>query len=212
LTSINAIRSKWPMINERLKGMIQMFNSLLSNPASHRRAGLLFVGLLFGSGVAASAWTAAHAASQIILTGTVGQNCTIGVTPDPSASTLDLTTSGARRIQVGVVLQNCNKRAGYSLQVTSANCVATPIGAKLVGTASAEALAYSVEANNPTTGGSAPAVTGLLATTCTSQNARIVSNAKINDENSTLFVNYNGNGGLSADTYQDTLTLTMYVN
>ncbi len=63
-----------------------------------------------------------------------------------------------------------------------------------------------------TTGGSSAIVTGLLATACTGQNARVVSNAKINGENSTLFVNYTGDGGLSADTYQDTLTLTMNVN
>lgn len=189
-----------------------MFNSLLNNVVSHRRGGMLIAGLLVGAGIAASAWTAAQAASQIILTGTVGQNCTINVTPDPNASTLDLTTSGARRVQVGVVLQNCNKKAGYSLQITSANCAATPTGAKLIGTASTETLAYSVESNNPTTGGSTAVVTGLLASSCVSQNARVVSNAKIIGENSALFVNYNGDGDLSADTYQDTLTLTMNVN
>lgn len=167
--------------------------------------------LAFIGAAAFAAWTAAHAASQILLNGAVGQNCSINVTTDSGASTLDLTTSGAHRVLVGTVAQTCNKKAGYSIAVTSTNCAAAPAGAKLIGTASGEALSYSVESNNPTTGGSSATVTGLLATTCTGQNARVVSNAKINGENSTVYVNYTGNGALSADTYQDTLTLTMNV-
>ncbi len=153
----------------------------------------------------------ANAANQIILTGSIAQNCTLNVTPDPAALTLNL-TGGAQRVTVGTVSQNCNKKAGYTLVVSSANCAAAPTGAKLVGTVGGEALAYSVESQNPTTGGSAAGVTGLLATSCTAQNARVVSNAKITGENSTVFVNYTGNAGLGADTYQDTLTLTMNVN
>lgn len=153
----------------------------------------------------------ANAANQIILTGSIAQNCTLNVTPDPAALTLNL-PGGAQRVTVGTVSQNCNKKAGYTLVVSSANCAAAPTGAKLVGTVGGEALAYSVESQNPTTGGSAAGVTGLLATSCTAQNARVVSNAKITGENSTVFVNYTGNAGLGADTYQDTLTLTMNVN
>ncbi|MHB1204669.1 MAG: hypothetical protein ACYCZX_03800 [Rhodospirillaceae bacterium] len=168
-------------------------------------------GILGAAAVAACAW-AAQAANQIVLNGTVGQNCTITVTTSPDAATLDLVTAGARRVQVGAVAQTCNKKAGYTVTVTSANCAAVPAGAKVVGTAAGETLRYSVESNNPTTGGSTATVTGLLATACTGQNARAVANAKISGENSTLFVNYTGNGTLSADTYHDTLTLTMNVN
>ncbi|MHB1204666.1 MAG: hypothetical protein ACYCZX_03785 [Rhodospirillaceae bacterium] len=176
------------------------------------RTGIAIAGVIGAAAAIAFAWTAAQGASQIILNGSVSQNCAINVTPDAGASTLDLTTSGARRVQVGAVSQTCNKKAGYSLAVTSANCAAAPAGAKLTGSTAGATLAYSVESNNPTTGGSSAIVTGLLATACTGQNARVVSNAKINGENSTLFVNYTGDGGLSADTYQDTLTLTMNVN
>lgn len=169
-------------------------------------------GVLGLTALAAILWSAAEAASQVVLTGTVTQNCAINVTADPAAATLDLVTSGARRVQVGTVSQNCNKKAGYNLVVTSTNCATTPTGAKLIGSSVGEKLNYSVESNNPTTGGSTAVVTGLLASSCTGQNARQVSNAKISAENSTLFVNFTGNSSLSADTYQDTVTLTMNVN
>jgi hypothetical protein len=153
----------------------------------------------------------AHAANQITLTGSVAQNCTLNVTPDPNASALTL-TDGATHVQVGVVLQNCNKKAGYTIVVSSANCGSGTAGAKLIGSAGGETLGYSVESVNPTTGGSSGDVTGLLLNTCATQNARTVTNAKINAENSTIFVNYTGNAGLGADTYTDTLTFTMNVN
>ena len=153
-----------------------------------------------------------QAATQITMTGSVAQNCTINVTADPNASALNLTATGTQRIQVGTVLQNCNKRAGYSIAVTSTNCAAAPTGAKLVGTVSGDTLAYAVESDNPTTGGSSATVTGLLASACTGQNARAVSNAKISAENSTVFISYTGSTSLSADSYQDTLTFTMNVN
>jgi spore coat protein U-like protein len=175
-------------------------------------AGISVAGILGAAAIAACAWTGAQAASQIVLTGTVGQNCTITVTPATGAATLDLATAGAHRVQVGTVTQTCNKKAGYTVAVTSATCAAAPAGAKVTGAAAGETLSYSVESNNPTTGGSTATITGLLAATCTGQNARAVANAKISGENSTLYVNYTGNGTLSADTYQDTLTLTMNVN
>lgn len=170
------------------------------------------VALLSASALAVALlkFSPADAASQIILSGSIAQNCTINVTPDPAAQTLNL-TGGAQHVTVGTVSQSCNKKAGYLLVVSSANCGAAPTGAKLIGAAGGETLVYSVESQNPTTGGSAAGVTGLLATACAAQNARIVSNAKINGENSTVFVNYTGNSGLGADTYQDTLTFTLNV-
>lgn len=153
-----------------------------------------------------------HAQSQITLTGSVAQNCTLSASASAGASTLNI-SDGAQHVQVGTVLQNCNKKAGYTVVVTSANCGTAPTGAKLVGTgATPDTLAYSVESDNPTTGGSSATVTGLLASVCTSQNARAVTGAKISAENSTIYVNYTGNSGLAADTYTDTLTFTMNVN
>jgi len=152
-----------------------------------------------------------EAANQILLQGTVAQNCTINVTTDPGASALPLTTPGSQRVQVGWVAQSCNKKSGYTLTVSSATCAATPVGAKAVDTVSSEFLAYSAEFTNPTTGGSSAGVTGLLATACGGQIARDVANSKINNENSVVFVNFTGDPGLSAGTYRDTLTISMNV-
>lgn len=162
--------------------------------------------------VAMASIVPADAASQITLTGTVAPNCTISVTPNPSAANLNL-TDGAQHVTVGTVVQSCNKKSGYTIAVTSANCASpSPNGAKLVGSSGGEKLTYSVESHNPSTGGSTPTVTGLLASSCSGQNARVVSNTKISAETSTMFVNYTGNASLGADTYQDTLTFTMNVN
>jgi hypothetical protein len=152
-----------------------------------------------------------RAAEQITLTGAVTPNCTITATADPNASNL-LLTDGAQHVTIGTLAQSCNKKAGYTIAVTSTNCATAPAGGKLLGSAGGETLAYSVESHNPTTGGSSATVTGLIASSCTGQNARSVANAKISGETSTIFVNYTGNSGLGADTYQDVITFTMNVN
>jgi hypothetical protein len=152
-----------------------------------------------------------QAANDIILQGTVAQNCTVDVTTDAAAGNLPLTSTGAQRVQVGSVLQNCNKKVGYTLAVTSANCAAAPTGAKVADSVSGEYLVYSGEFANPTTGGSTASVTGLLASACTGQTGRDVTNAKIISETSTVYVNFTGDAGLAAGTYQDTLTITMNV-
>jgi hypothetical protein len=157
-------------------------------------------------------WSPGDAAAQdILLQGTAAQNCTISVSADPAATALPLTTTGAQRVQVGTVTQNCNKKAGYTLSVTSINCAAAPTGAKLVDAVGGETLAYSGEFANPTTGGSTASVTGLLASSCSSQVGRDVTNAKISGEVSTVYVNFTGNAGLGAGTYTDTLTVALAV-
>lgn len=168
--------------------------------------------VLLAGVAAAGLWGAGDAAAQNIqLQGTAAQNCTIDVTADAAASTLPLTTAGAQRIQVGTVTQNCNKKAGYTLSVTSANCAAAPTGGKVVDAAVGESLSYSGEFANPTTGGSTASVTGLLASACSSQVARDVTNAKIASEISTVFVNFTGDAALAAGTYTDTLTVVLAV-
>lgn len=152
-----------------------------------------------------------EAANQILLQGTVPQNCTISVTPDSNASSLPLTSAGNQHIRVGTVLQSCNKKNGYTLVVSSANCASPPAGGKVSDPVSGDYLRYSAEFTNPTTGGSAADVTGLLASACAGQNARDVTNAKIASETSTVYVNFTGSSTLSAATYTDTLTITMNV-
>lgn len=152
-----------------------------------------------------------EAANTILLQGTVAHSCSIEVTTDTAAASLPLTSAGAQRVRVGSVQQNCNKRVGYSISVTSQNCAAQPTGAKVIDPASNEHLVYSTEFQNPTTGGSQPSVTGLLSQACSGQFGRDVAGAKVSGEVSTVFVNFTGAPSLSAGTYQDTLTLTMNV-
>ena len=153
-----------------------------------------------------------RAQNPIQLTGTVAAVCNIVVTADARAMTLPLTTVGPQHVQVGTIAQNCNSKAGYTLVVTSANCAAAPVGAKLINTVSVENLPYTAEFVNPTTGGSGADVTGLLATSCTLQIGRAVTNAKTNAESSTVFVNFTGVPLLASGTFADTLTIVMNVN
>jgi hypothetical protein len=155
----------------------------------------------------------ASAQSTILLQGVVSAQCSIVVTALAAASALSLTSVGAQRVQVGTVLQNCNKKTGYNLAVTSANCATpTPVGAKVLGTAAGYTVPYSVEFDNPATGGSQTTVTSLLASACTAAVGRGVTSALIVGETSTVWVNYTGNALLAADTYLDTLTIVMNVN
>ena len=145
----------------------------------------------------------------ILLQGVVAANCSIVVTADPGASALPLTVAGTQRIKVGTVLQNCNKKTGFTLQVQSASCATLPVGAKVIDPVSGESLPYSVEFNNPATGGSLAIVPNLLATVCTAAVGREVISAKVVSETSSVYVNYTGAPLLAAGTYQDTLTITL---
>lgn len=167
---------------------------------------LLLVGAIFISTSAQAQQT-----GTINLIGTVSQQCSVIVTPSSQAANLDL-SSGNKRVEIGTALQNCNKKAGYTLHVLSQNCTVGTPGAKLIGTVAGETLRYSVEFNNPPTGGSQTVVTGLLATACSGAAAvigRDVTNQKIHDEISRIFVNYTGDSGLASDSYTDTLTITL---
>lgn len=169
---------------------------------------LLALGAAFAPSLASAQQT-----GSIGLAGSIGQNCTISVTSTSEAATLDLSTS--QRVRVGAIVQNCNKKAGYRITVDSDNCATGTAGAKLIGTGSSpENLRYSGEFNNPTTGSSQAVVTGLLSTACTGDTfilGRSVTNAKITDETSNVYVNYTGDPALGADTYSDVLRITMVV-
>lgn len=168
-----------------------------------------FAALTVGLIAALGAFGPSQAANTIPLSGTAGAVCTINATTDAAASTLPITTVGAQTVTVGTVLQTCNQINGYTLTVTSANCATAPAGAKLVESGSGQAIAFSVNSANPTTGGSSASVTGLLASTCTSQVARDVTGSVVTNETSTIAVAFTGAAGLFPGTYSDTLTFTM---
>ena len=149
----------------------------------------------------------------IALQGVVTANCSVVITDEPGALTLPLAITGVQHIKIATILQNCNKKTGYTLRVESANCATpVPVGAKVIDTVSTGYLPYSVEFNNPTTGGSLATIANLLATACTAATGRTVASALIVTENSTVYVNYTGSLLLAAGTYNDTLTITMNLN
>ncbi|MHB1204672.1 MAG: hypothetical protein ACYCZX_03815 [Rhodospirillaceae bacterium] len=155
-----------------------------------------------------------QAQTTIPLSGTAGAICTIAVTPDTSAghsTSLPITVPGPppQTVVVGTVLQSCNLVAGYTLSVTSSNCLSVPVGAKLIESVSSSNLPFSVNSVSPATGTATPSVTGLLGSACLAQLARDVTGAAVSGENSTISVVFTGSATLFPGTYQDTLTFTM---
>lgn len=145
-------------------------------------------------------------------TGAGAANCSLGFTATPQAVLLPVTTVSAQRVQVGTVSQNCNGTISYVLVVASADCVASPAGAKLQDPTSREFVAYSVEFSNPYAYGGPLSVTGLLANACANAVGRDVNFAKVNHEDSAVFINFTGVSSLAAGTYSDTLSVTLNVN
>jgi hypothetical protein len=150
----------------------------------------------------------AHSGS-ILISGTVPGKCTVAVSTDSAAANLPITANGTQRVQVATALQDCTGNRSYVLTVSSMNCAFDPVGAKLRSVESSDYLRYSVEFNNPTTGGSQPIVTGLLESACTEQIAREVNKGKTSNETSTVFVNFAGLPGLAAGVYQDVVTISL---
>lgn len=150
-----------------------------------------------------------EAATSILLSGTVMGQCTIAVNASPQAVNLPVITPGPQRVMVGSVVQDCNKKQSYIVTMSSVNCATAPAGGKIMEPVSGEYMSYSGEFANPTTGGSSPSVTGLLATACAGQIGRSVNNAKINNETSTVYVNFTGSPTLGAGVYQDIVTISL---
>ena len=173
----------------------------------------VFALLALSCGAVPQSCRATALSDTVLLQGVVTANCSVAITDDPGALTLPLLVTGTQHIKVGTILQNCNKKTGYTLTVASANCATpVPVGAKVIDPLSTGYLPYSVEFDNPTTGGSLATIAGLLATSCTTATGRTVASALIVAENSTLYINYTGSLLLAAGTYTDTLTVTMNLN
>lgn len=172
-----------------------------------------FAGFVVCAALLVSVAVRSQQSGSITLRGSMAAHCQIAVTPMASATNLDL-ENGVVRVEIGTVLQNCNKKDGYTLTVASNNCATGTAGAKLIGLTNGEVLPYSVEFANPATGGSQTTVLNLLSSSCAGATAitgRDVTAAKIKDETSHVFVNYTGNADLAADTYEDTVVITMTV-
>ena len=159
-----------------------------------------------GLGIPAVLDTADAAQSgSIVLTGTIAQNCSITVTPASAASTLTL-TSTQTNLNVGSVVEQCNDFKGYKISVASTNNPTQAGTGNFTGvlkgatSGNTDTISYTVA--YATTGNVVPATS--LAESVTTKQLTATTNS--------VFVSFTGVTTLGADTYSDTLTVTMATN
>jgi hypothetical protein len=154
-------------------------------------------------GTMATGIPAAEAANTVTLTvsGTVALTCTL--TPPAGGNAINLgsiAVAGAHTASLGGFTDTCNARNGYGIIATSANGVLHNVaGGQLVGSAgNAGTVTYTV-----TYGGTAIPMAGGIG-------IATYPRPQGNSATRTLTLSYAGNPDLTADTYADTLTLTIF--
>jgi len=141
-------------------------------------------------------------AAEITIQGAVSTSAALTVTPNAPYNVLDLGTDQTD-LKVATVNEKCNKHNGYTVTLASAKAVSNGGGtvAKLVGAlASPESLSYTMKYNTAVVtlvGGSA---------TVANETAKTLGIGVNKD----LTISYLGAAAnLAADTYSDTITLTI---
>ena len=149
--------------------------------------------------IAASAAQAGTTGS-VNLSGSIAQSCNISVSAQSIASNLDLTTTSSSTT-VANVTENCNDKLGYKVTLTTQNGDTTGTF-KGASSGNNDTLNYTVTYNGAaqTFSGKNVQVTNATARTA----AGGVTKA--------LAIAFTGTASLNADTYTDTLTLTMTAN
>jgi len=142
--------------------------------------------------------TFAATSGTLTLTGTVSGLIDIVVTPEPVASTLDLSVTQSN-LKVASVTERSNKAAGYTVTVSSANAVAASAAVATLASANSGTLEYFMKY-----GGSTVTLAGGMAT-ITDATGATSSNGVSKD----LTVSYTGDSGLAEGIYTDTLTFTI---
>ncbi len=142
-------------------------------------------------------------AATITLQGAVGTATFLAVTPAVGYNTLDLGIDQTTDLKVATVNEKSNKHNGYSVTLASAGAVSKGGGtaAKLVGALSTpESLTYNMKYN-----GNVVTLVGGVATV-TDASVKTLGTGVDKD----LSITYRGaRANLAADTYSDTLTLTI---
>ena len=158
---------------------------------------LVISGLLLsaGSSLAASSGT-------ITPGGTISESADITVATEPGVSSLSLAASGVD-VLIATVNEKSNKKTGYAVTLASANGVADSVGtARFKGTGGTpETIDYTVKYNNATLTFAAGVATATASGTKTGGQG----------VDKTLQISWTGTF-LAADTYSDTLTLTISNN
>ncbi len=150
--------------------------------------------LLIAAGAAQAATT-----GSVNLSGSVGQSCNITVSAQSIASSLDLTTTSAGTT-VANVTETCNDKLGYNVSLATTNGTTTGLFKGPSG--NTDTLAYTVTYNGVAKTFSSGSTNATTATARTAAGG--VTKA--------LAIAFTGSSSLNADTYTDTLTLTMTAN
>ena len=153
--------------------------------------------LMVAAGPASAALT-----GNIGLSGNVPQNCTISVTATGNSG-IDLSAS-ATDLQVATIAEDCNKKAGYVISVSTTNGVAASASTGLFTgdtSGNTDTVAYSVKYN----------ASALTFVNGADSSARSVT-AKVSGQVSPVTISFTGAPTAAADTYADTLNFTMTVN
>ncbi len=160
----------------------------------------IYRSVAFAAAAAALVFGATPAkADALPLQGIVAVACTIS-TADAGAGTLDLSTSKTA-VTIANVTEDCNDSNGYTVTVATTNGAALTTGllvSQNVNGANATDLTYSIKYDT-------------VAVTLTSGSGTAATRSSFtNSQTVALAITYTSpGGGLPADTYTDTLTLTI---
>jgi len=157
------------------------------------RSALLAVAAVAFAGVAHAGTT-----GTVNLSGTIGQSCNITVSAAGNTG-LNL-AANATATSVATVTEACNDKLGYNVTLVTTNGTTTGLFKGPSG--NNDTLAYTVTYN----GAAKTFASG--STNITTATARTAPGGVAK----TLAISFTGNSSLNADTYTDTLTLTMTAN
>jgi spore coat protein U-like protein len=160
---------------------------------SRRNSTVLAAAAMLGLAAQTPAFSAQT--GSITISGTVAPDCQITVAPAPGYNKLDLVTSQSN-LKVATVTEQCNARLGYTVKLNTAN--GTTGGLFTGSSGNGETLGYGVSY------GGLPATFVAKEAVVTNALARTASTGVVKD----LAVSYAGTP-LAADTYADTLTVTI---
>jgi len=149
--------------------------------------------------IATGASARAATTGTLVLSGTIGQVCSIAVAPQGIASALDLNIAQTALV-VASITETSNDNAGYKVNLNTANGTSTGIFKGTAG--NTDTLAYTVLYNGVTetfVGGNVQ-VTNVTTRTPTGGVVKPVA------------LTYGAGAGLNSDTYTDTLTVTLTAN
>lgn len=142
------------------------------------------------------------AADNVILSGTVAPVNTVAVVGFGTFETLDLTTTQTA-LKVADVLETSNDTIGYTVTLRSANAAVTAqavLKGAVVG--NTQGMNYAIT-YGPGAGTAVTLIAGIATVTDSA-----VATAEAGTANN-LLIAYTGNTFLQADTYTDTITLTI---